>query len=162
MTHAITTPFCFPAPEIRPEWIDYNGHLNVAYYLLMFDDAVDKAMTDLGLTHHRIKTTGETFFALEAHLTWRRELRLGDPAVIEWLLLDHDEKKTHFIMTMRHGREGYVAALCEQLAIHVDLGTRKSAPFAPDILARIQAVMAAHKDAPRPDEAGRAVGLRRS
>lgn len=154
-------PYVFEAPAIRPEWIDYNGHLNVAYYLLMFDQAVDQAMTALGLSHARIQETGQSLFAMEAHLTWRQELRLGDEAVIEWQLLDHDAKKLHYIMTMRHKGQGFVAALCEQLALHVNLSSRKSAPFAADILSRIDECARAHAALPRPDAVGARIAIRR-
>ena len=162
MTAPPAAPLTVPAPTIEPGWIDYNGHLNVAYYLKMFDEGLDLVMTEIGLTHDRIQETGQSLFALEAHLVWKQELHLGDRAVIDWQLLDHDGKKMHCFMTMRHADHGFVAAHCEQMLLHVSLATRKSAPFAPDILARIAAYGKAHATLARPPEAGRSIAIRKT
>jgi acyl-CoA thioester hydrolase len=147
---------------VRPEWIDYNGHMNVAYYVLAFDHATDDLFDALGLGVAYREAADHSTFSLQIQVTYLRELQLGAPIRVTTQLLDHDAKRLHYFHEMYHAEEGYRAATCECLSIHVDLTARRSAPLPADIQARLAALMAAHADLPRPSEVGRTIAIRRS
>lgn len=157
----------YPAPipcTVRPveaSWIDANGHMNMALYLKAFDEALDEVYDDLGLGGEYLEQEGGSTFTLEAHVNYLREVLEGDPLRIAWQLLDWDPKRVHFFMTMHHDREGFLAATTEQLSVHVDLRTRRSAPMPDELQQRLAAVMESHRALPRPEQAGRSVGIRR-
>ena len=144
---------------VEDGWIDYNGHLNMAYYHVLFDRAVDELFAALGVGAEYVKASNASLFALEAHVCYLRELKAGDRVVVDTQILDHDDKRLHFFQTMLHADEGFVAATCEQAGIHVDMATRRSAPVPADKLPRIAALAAAHARLPRPERAGRSIGL---
>jgi acyl-CoA thioester hydrolase len=155
-----------PAPVIRrarvePEWIDYNGHMNVAYYLLAFDQAYDDFMDRIGLDAAYRERTGGSVFAVESHLTYGQELLPDSPLAITLQLLALDPKKLHVFMRMFHAEEGYQAATGEFLSLHVDLNTRRTAPMGPEPMARVEAMWDSHKALERPPEAGKGIALKR-
>ena len=135
---------------VRPEWIDYNGHMNVAYYLVAFDNATDAFFDALGFDEAWRKRTGHSFFAVEGHIRYLGETKLAA-----------DAKRIHYFHTMRVEGSGAIASTFECLSLHVDMRTRKSAPFAPDDLARVREVVAAHAALPPPEGVGRAVKMSR-
>ncbi|HYC14972.1 MAG TPA: thioesterase family protein [Stellaceae bacterium] len=153
-----------PLPSYRsrvlPEWIDYNGHMNLAYYLVVFDKATDALFDRLGIGLDYVRATEHSLFALEAHVTYARELKEGDPISIASRLVDADEKRLHFFHEMQHADEGYLAATIEFLAIHVAMGTRRAVPFPDEASARIGAMLAEHRRLPQPPQLGRSIGLR--
>ena len=144
---------------VRPEWIDHNGHMNMGYYLVVFDFATDEFFRWVGLDAQHRECHAITPFCLEAHVTYHREVRSGDPLRFTTLLLGHDAKRIHYIHAMYHAREGYLASTNELMSLHVDLATRRGAPMAPEIAARLAAIQAAHDALPRPPQAGRRIGL---
>ncbi len=154
-----------PAPlslfecEVRPEWIDYNGHMNVAYYVLAFDLATDALFDYVGIGERYVMEQNRSMFALESHVTYQRELRAGDPIRITTQLLGFDHKRMHFAHLMFRGADGDLAATSEWLALHVDMATRRSAPIPDDIGARLAAVREAHAALPPPPGVGRVIGL---
>ena len=146
---------------VRPEYIDWNGHMNVAYYMLVFDHATDELFDYVGLDEAYRRERGFTTFTLEGQITYQREVLEGDPLRITTQLLDVDHKRAHYFHRMYHAEEGYLAATNELLSLHVDNRKRRSAPFPDDIHARWAELHAAHADLPRPQEAGRPMGIRR-
>ncbi len=158
----IPAPFDDARDVVRPEWIDYNGHMNVGYYQVVFDFAADAFFDFLGLTQEFRKRHGSTTFALECHANFLREVKEGDPLRFEARLLDFDAKRIHFYQEMFHGTEGYLAASQESLSSHVSMTTRRTAPMPAELLERLAAVKAAHAVLPRPWQVGhviRAAGL---
>ena len=146
---------------VQPAWIDYNGHMNVAYYVLAFDHAADALFDRLGLdAAYRARTNFSTF-ALEAHIVYKREVAAGDPLRFEMQLLDFDGRFFHYIALMYHDRENYLAATCEWISCSVDLATRKPAPMPPETAGRFEALWDAQRGMPRPPEAGRIIGIKR-
>ena len=144
---------------VRPEWIDHNGHMNMGYYLVVFDLATDEFMRWIGLDAGHRDARRVTTFCLEAHVTYHREVREGDPLRFTTQLLAHDAKRLHYIHAMYHATEGYLASTNELMSLHVDLATRRGAPMAPEITARLAAIQAAHDKVERPPQAGRRIGL---
>ena len=144
---------------VRSEWIDHNQHMNVGYYLVVFDFATDEFMQWIGLDAGHRAERGITTFCLEAHVTYHREVREGDPLRFTTHLLGHDDKRLHYIHAMYHARDGWLAAPNELMSLHVSGATRRAAAMAPEILARLAAIQRAHDALPRPPQAGRAIGL---
>jgi acyl-CoA thioester hydrolase len=152
-------PFLASVMQIEPQWIDYNGHLNMAYYNVMFDRAIDELWLKLGIgPGYRTARNGSTFTA-ECHVRYLREIHLGDPVQVSILLLAADEKRLHTFEELRHAGEGWLSATSENMTIHIDMAARKTAPFPQDIRARIETVAKAHASIPRPDGVGRKVAM---
>ncbi len=145
---------------VRPEWIDYNGHMNVAYYVLAFDHAIDVFYDALGLGRSYAESGLGSMFALALKVDYVREVREGDPLVIRTWLVDADHKRIHYAQTMEHAEQGYLAARKEGLSIHVDLASRRSAPFSPEQLSRIEALWKRQGARERPDWVGQVIGIR--
>lgn len=154
-------PFVSSEMTVLPEWIDYNGHLNMAYYNVLFDRGVDEAFALFGMGPDYVRTANASFFTLEAHITYLRELHEGDQVKVTFQLLDFDAKRTHYIQQLVHARDGFVSATSEQMSMHVDMGTKRSAPYPDAVVERISAMHEAHRDLPRPPQVGHVIGIPR-
>src|SRR3954469_9466762 len=152
-------PFLASVMQIEPQWIDYNGHLNMAYYNVMFDRAIDELWLKLGIGPAYMRERHGSTFTAECHVRYLREIHLGDPVQISILLVDADEKRLTTFEELRHAGEGWLSATSENMTIHIDMTTRRTAPFPPDIRARITAVANAPAAVPRPDGVGRKVAM---
>ncbi|TYC51702.1 thioesterase [Rhodobacterales bacterium] len=146
---------------VKDDWIDYNGHLNMAYYNVLFDTAVDDVFEALGLGPDYVKTRKASYFTAEVHVCYVRELAAGMPVVATLQLVDHDAKRAHFYQELRHAEEGWLSATSEQMSLHVDMDARKVVPWPDDILANIKALADAHEGLAQPERAGRSIGIRR-
>ncbi|MGO8914469.1 MAG: thioesterase family protein [Stellaceae bacterium] len=147
---------------VQPDWIDYNGHMNVAFYVLAFDKATDGLLDHLGLGETYRRATNRSIYVLEAHVTYDRELKLGETLAIDTQLIDADAKRLHFFHRMTHAAAGYLAATSELLALHVDLAGPKAAPMPQAALAALDHVLAAHRLLPPPPQLGRRIALKRA
>jgi acyl-CoA thioester hydrolase len=156
----IPAPFSRARAIVRPEWIDYNGHMNVGYYHVAFDQAADVFLEFLGFTRSHREAHRVTTFALESHLAFLREVREGDRLRFEARLLDFDAKRVHFYQEMYHADQGYLAASCESLSVQVSLITRRSAPLDESLRARLAGIRAAHAGLERPWQIGHVISLR--
>lgn len=146
---------------VLPEWIDVNNHMNVAYYILAFDQAVDSLWEKFGITQDYVNVTSSSTFAVECHITWQRELSVDEPYFITSELLAYDEKRIHQFMRMYHAEKHYLASTAEWLNLHVNLDTRRVAPW-PDAIRDCIADFVADQDQPVwPDEAGKKMQLAR-
>jgi acyl-CoA thioester hydrolase len=154
-----TAPFDEYRDVVRREWIDHNDHMNMGYYVVVFDYATDAFLAWVGLGADHRRAHQVTTFCLEAHVTYHREVRLGDPLRFTTVLLGHDAKRVHYIHAMYHATEGYLASTNELMSLHVDLTTRRGGPMAPEVLARLARIQAAHDALPRPPQAGRRIAL---
>jgi acyl-CoA thioester hydrolase len=153
------TPFLSSEMQIEPQWIDYNGHLNMAYYNVMFDRAIDELWLELGIGPPYMKERHGSTFTAECHVRYLREINLGDPVQIAILLVAADAKRLHTFEELRHATEGWLSATSENMTIHIDMAARKTAPFPADIRARIEAVANAHSTIARPEGIGRKVTM---
>ena len=152
-------PFVSSSMKVERDWIDYNGHLNVAYYTLIFDRALDEALCLLGLGPAYARGRRASFFTGESHIRYARELAPQSPVRVTMRLLDYDEKRLHLFQLLHHATEGWVSATSEQITLHVDLDTRRVAPFPDDVLERIATMRAAHAGLPPLDGVGRKVSM---
>ncbi|MEZ5658792.1 MAG: thioesterase family protein [Burkholderiaceae bacterium] len=147
---SIETPFAQATATVLPDWIDYNGHMNVGYYHVVFDIAAEPFFRWLGLTEDYRRTHQVTTFALESHLNFLREVKVDEPLRFEARLLDFDHKRIHFYQEMYHATEGYLAASYESVSAHVDFKARRTAPMAAPLQARLAEIKAAHDVLERP------------
>jgi len=150
-----------PPMAVRPEMIDYNGHVNVAFYVKLFDEGLDILFERIGLSRTYVETRQMSFFALEAHVRYLREISLADRVRMRLRILDLDPKRIHYWMELVHTDEGWLSATMESISIHVDMGSRRPAPFPDDIMARLTAWHAADAQRPRPEGVGQVIGIRR-
>src|SRR4051812_45000241 len=123
----VPAPFRSGPFTVRPEWIDYNGHLNLAYYVLLFDCATDALWAPIGLGGE-LRATGRATFAAESHILYRAELVEGEAVVIDSQILGLDEKRLHVTHEMRRVRDDMGSAQQGPVDLSVDLGTRPGAP----------------------------------
>lgn len=145
--------------QLEPNWQDYNGHLNMAYYNVLFDRGVDQLWEQLGFGADYRETTGHTTFSAEFHVCYLRELHMDARVRTSFQLLDYNDRSFHFYQELIH-EDGWVSATGEGLGLHVDITGPKVAPMPDDIQARIKALGAAHATLPRPNRVGRQMGIR--
>ena len=156
---SIAAPYELSGGEVKPEWIDYNGHMNLAYYIVLFDQATDAVFDelDLGLDYRRSRNLGT--FVAETHTRYERELLVGEQVRVAVQILAVDDKRMHVAHEMFRLKDGLRSATLESMFLHVDLGARRVMPYPPDLQARVDAAAAAHARLPRPDWIGRRVSM---
>ena len=116
--------------KIIQEWIDYNDHMNVSYYLLIFDKYGADVLNDkFKMGEHSAKTTGKSTMIVESHITYNQELQLNDEVNINCVYFDHDKKRLQYKMEIIHKQKKYLASTIEILALYVDLNGRKVVEF---------------------------------
>ncbi|KZX95353.1 MULTISPECIES: thioesterase family protein [unclassified Sulfitobacter] len=155
----MSAPFRSSMMRVRPEWIDFNGHLNMAYYNVLFDTSVDQAYELLGFGPDYQKT-GCTTYVAEFHVCYVRELHENDEVFVTLQILDHDAKRFHTYQELYHA-DGWLAATAEGLTLHVDQSGPRVAEMPPHIRANLGRMAEDHAKLPRPERAGRSIGIRR-
>lgn len=126
------SPFISPVFTVPAEWIDYNGHMNMAYYNMACDRAVDHVFDQFGLGERYRHQTSHTIYTAEFHTRYLRELHEDQPFSVETLIVGHDTRRLHLFQTVR-AAESWEAATGEAIQLHVDLSGPKVAPFPRDI-----------------------------
>jgi len=146
---------------VSSDWVDYNGHMNVAYYVLIFDHATDAFLAEIGMNEKLREDTGSSVFVAEAHVTYDNEVMAGEDVYVTSQLLDCDEKRLHLLHTMYTGKDDGLCATNELMILQVNLNTRKVGPFLDQVQDRIRDIYKVHKGIARPPQAGRVIGIRR-
>lgn len=144
---------------ILPEWVDYNGHLRDAFYLLIFSYATDALMDTLGLDSDNREASGHSLFTLELHLNYLHEVKLGAEVEVHTQLIAHDSKRLHLYHSLHLAGDAQELAGNEQMLLHVDLAGPHSAPFSEAVASKLAAISATQLDLPRPALLGRVIGL---
>ena len=147
--------------RVKTEWIDYNGHMNVAYYVLAIDRAMDDIFDALGMGVALVRERRMGPMALVNQIHYLDELLEGQEFWCDLQVLDADHKRMHYFVRMHHVAKGTIAATFEGLSVNVDLEKRKSTPYPEDIQRRLEALREAHAGLPRPDLAEARIGIRR-
>jgi acyl-CoA thioesterase FadM len=147
--------------EVLTEWIDYNRHMNVAYYVLIFDQSLDVFLDQIGLTREYRETANCTVYVLETHVTYIQEVHEGDPLEMTVRVVDCDEKRMHLFLEMHHRDKGFLAATSEQMIMHLDQSGPKAAPMPIEMQAALEANKSLFKDVPLPPQVGNVIGIRR-
>lgn len=138
--------------RVRPEWIDYNDHMNVAYYVLAFDLAIDALWARLGIDDAYIERTRGSTFAVETHVTYQRELRLDEAYFVTMEIVAYDRKRIHQFQRMYRSEDSALAATGEWLSLHVDLDRRRVTEWPGSVLAELAVIAGEQKAAAPPDE----------
>jgi acyl-CoA thioester hydrolase len=146
---------------VLPEWVDWNGHMNLAFYVTAFDQASGTFMRNVGLGRRYVEGKLGMTFVLETHVTYDREMKGGAPMRFTTQLLEHDAKKVHLYHEMFHGTDGYLAATNEVIVMNIDYASRRSAPWPGPVAKRLEVLWEMHKDLPRPAKAGRVMSLKK-
>ena len=145
--------------RVKPEWIDVNSHMNVAYYVLALDMAVDALWDRFGITSDYIEGGQGSTFAVECHITYQRELLEGEPYIVTAQVLAYDEKRIHQFQRMYHAEQEYLVATAEWMNLHVDLQTRRVSPWPSQILTKIRQYTDAQKSTEVPEEVGKKMSI---
>lgn len=152
-------PFCSYQSCVQPDWIDFNGHMNVAYYVLAFDQATDVFNSNLGLGPEYTRDTRLSMFVVDMNVTYKRELKEGARINCTTQLLEFDAKKLRIFHQMFNTTEGFLAATNEIIMVHVDLQTGRSCPFPEPALDRLQTIARQHQSLLIPEGVGRTLSL---
>ncbi|AZF55468.1 Carnitine utilization associated thioesterase [Pseudomonas sp. R4-34-07] len=145
--------------QILPKWVDYNGHLRDAFYLLIFSYATDALMDMLGLDSDNREASGHSLFTLELHLNYLHEVKLGTKVQVRTQLIAHDAKRLHLYHSLHPVDDDKELAGNEQMLLHVDLAGPHATPFTEAALERLTAISAAQAELPMPALLGRVIGL---
>src|SRR5476649_1175620 len=156
---AFMAPFVSSVMRVEPQWIDFNGHLNMAYYNVLFDRAVDEVYELIGLGPAYLKQHNHSTMVAETHVRYLRELRQSDAVRVSVQLLGYDAKRIHLFETLLHATENWVSATCESMTLHVDMTAKKVAPFPDSVMHPLARMKAAHAVLPLPEGAGRRVAM---
>ena len=155
-TEAIAAPLRLHSAEVRPEWVDYNGHAHESRYLQVFGDTTDALLRGLGVDADYL-AAGGSYYTAETHLFHLGQARAGDRLHVETTLLGHDEKRLHLFHALHRSDDDALVATAEQMLLHVDTAAERAAPARPEVLARLARIAEAHAGLPRPERAGRAI-----
>ena len=117
---------------VKKEWTDYNGHMNMSYYILAFDNAAEIMLTKFKMGGDAAQSDKKSTFAVETHTTYDQEVKLGEEIEVHLTYLDHDKKRIHYRVSMFHKEKKYLAATTEVLSLYIDLNQRKVAEFEPE------------------------------
>ena len=145
--------------RVKPEWIDSYGHMNMAMYVLACDEATAAFWDHANGGRLQHSRDGAEYAVVETHVNYLRELAEQEPFRIETRLLGSDAKRFRIFHTLTHGERGEVIATNEVMALGFDLNTRAIRPFAEDVQARLQQMLAEEAHLPPPNNAGRAIGM---
>lgn len=150
----------FEGPVLA-EWIDYNGHMNDAYYVVAFSQAIDAFMLHIGLNESFRKEHHVSIYTLQSMVTYIKEVAEAEPILIQAQLLESDNKKLRLFMTMLHAETYDELANMETLLLHMDMKAHKAAPFLPQTQAQLDSLQASHNLLDAPQNAGKAIALKR-
>tara|TARA_Y100000591_G_C21688174_1_gene621648 strand:- start:240 stop:710 length:471 start_codon:yes stop_codon:yes gene_type:complete len=133
--------------SIIKDWTDYNGHMNVAYYVLIFDIyGAERLMTNFNMGEQSAKSTKKSTMVVESHITYNQEVKEGDEVQVNLIYFDHDKKRLQYKLEMINIKEKYVASTIETLALYVDLNKRKVAEFEEEKIKIMQDFINKNKD----------------
>jgi carnitine 3-dehydrogenase len=159
LPHDQSGPTRVLATQVRPEWIDYNGHMTESRYLQVFGDATDALFVQLG-ADAAYRATGRSFFAVETHITHQLELNVSESLYVTTQILGFDARRLHIFHRMHRAHDAALVATAEHMQLHVDSNVRRTAPMGPEVQAQVERLAAAHATLSPPPERGRTIGLK--
>ena len=158
----INNPVESPIEDVLEEWIDYNGHMNVAYYTLAFDRAIDFFLEEtLGIGPAYVRHANQGPYSLQANYHYLQELKKGDRFRSKVLIIGADKKKIHMVLEMINASNAEKVAICETLLINVDLTLRKSTEYPDWVQDKIQEYKNSCKGFALPREVGKTITLKK-
>ena len=147
--------------QVIKDWIDYNGHMNDACYVMVFSKAIDRMMDIVGIDAESREKHQISIYTLQSMIHYLQEVGLGEPLRVEAQILDSDNKKLRVFFTMLHGDSGEEVAAMETLLLHIDMSQHRAAPFLPQNQAIVDEIRRSHSKLPIPKLAGRSIEIRR-
>jgi len=156
---SIAAPFDQYRGEVLQEWIDINGHMNLAYYTVLFDYATDVLFEAIGIGRTYKRATSHGTFVVETHNLYERELLVGERVHVVSQILGADGKRLHLAHEMFRLTDRQRSATQELMFLSIDLARRRVVPFLGEAQQRVAAAAAAHAHLPRPHWAGRHVAM---
>lgn len=156
---AVDAPLSLYHCEVQADWVDYNGHMGESFYLYAFGWASDALFRYAGIDE-AYRAAGHSFYTVESHINYYREASLGEPLRFTTQLLDLDEKRLHFMHAMYRGDSNELLSTTEQMLLHVDMGAGAAAPMAGGVHAALDAILAAHRKLPQPEQVGRRMAIK--
>ena len=132
--------------KVLPEWTDYNGHMNLAFYIHLFDSSWEVLLEKFNIGENSAKNEKRTTFAVESHTTYDMEVKVGDEVDMNLIFFDFDKKRLVYKLEMIHKKEKYLAATTEVCSLYVDLGARKVTEFEESKKILIQKFIDENKD----------------
>lgn len=154
----VPTPY-YGYSEVKPGWLDANGHMNVAHYVSAFDDGSCPMFDDIGLGWDYTAAGECSVFMVSSSTDFRRELLAGDPLEMTTRLMGYDRRRIHIYQELFHREQRYLAAQAEFVFVHVSLKTRRTVAIPDTAYARLGDIAAAHEALPCSPFVGRAIGL---
>ena len=154
-------PYLSDRFRLEPEWVDYNGHLNMAWYNVLFDRACDAFLASAGLGPQYVAVRAMSYMTAEIHVCYVREVFLADPVQVRQRILDLDDKRLHLYAELIHADEGWVSATSEQMYLHLDMTARRVTPWPSDVRDGLEALWAPTRHLALPARAGRRIGIPR-
>lgn len=154
MTNKENGPLRIHTDVVKPEWINYNNHMNDGYYLVAFTYATDAVQDEVGLDEAYRQRTNCSLYTVEAHVLYLREIKVDVNLAFESYVLGVDEKRIHLFHSMINADEGYLAATHELMLLHVDQTSGKTAPMPDDIWANLRDLRDAHTKLNLPEQVG--------
>ncbi|WP_028635295.1 thioesterase family protein [Pseudomonas parafulva] len=145
--------------QVREEWVDYNGHLRDAFYLLIFSYGTDALMERIGLDADHREQSGNSLFTLEAHINYLHEVKLGTEVWVQTQIIAFDRKRLHVYHSLHRSGFDEVLAASEQLLLHVDLAGPRSAPFSEQSIGLLQGLAQGQQDLPAAVYVQRVIGI---
>ena len=155
----ISAPFDRYRGEVLPEWIDFNGHMNLAYYSVLFDYATDMLFDAIGIGQQYKRASDHGTFVVETHNIYEQELLVGERVRVVSQILGADGKRLHLAHEMFRLADARRSAAQELMFLSIDLSRRRVVPFPDEARQRVAAAAAAHADLPAPDWAGRHIAM---
>jgi len=122
-------PILLTTKKIIKEWTDYNNHMNLSYYILVFDKGAEVILSKFKMGEHSAKTTKKSTMVVETHTTYDNEVKEGDEVDIFLSHFDHDKKRLHYKLEMYEKSKKILSATTEVLSLYIDLNVRKVAEF---------------------------------
>ncbi len=144
--------------SVRPDWVDYNGHMSDFRYPQVFGDATDILFRKNGVDD-AYRATGRMYYTVESHLTYGVEAKAGEPIYVLTRVIGVDDKRLHVFHTLHRRRDDAIVATGEQMYVHVDTAQAKATPADPVIRARLEALRESHAGLPLPKQKGRSIGM---
>ena len=113
--------------KIIKDWTDYNGHMNLSYYILVFDMGAEVILSKFKMGEHSAKTSKKSTMVVETHTTYKQEVKEDDEVDVFISYFDHDNKRIHYKLEMYDKAKNTLSATTEVLSLYIDLNIRKVA-----------------------------------
>jgi carnitine 3-dehydrogenase len=154
----VAAPLELSSGYVKPDWIDYNGHMTEGAYVMAIGDASDALFRYIGIDE-AYRAAGHAYYTVESHATYVKEVGAMEPLVYKTQILGFDDKRLHIHHAMHHGTTGDLLFTVDQMLLHVDTKAAKAAPVLPGPKAALAAIWAAHRNLPAPRGVSRAIGV---